>query len=686
MKQKIADKIAVIGVDGFDPSLAKKFLDQGRMPNFQEFIRRGACRADLKLQGAHPTVTPPMWTTLATGAYPATHGITGFFNQHPEKLDTVVYALDSRMCKAEPVWNVLAESGKKTLVWHWPGSSWPPTSSSENLHVVDGTQPNTLGFGTAMIDWDKMCIASEDIENVEFIEHDSSEKGMAGCVITDLEDVVADPEKIKEGQITGAMVRKTISGGNTKEIKFLILGDSETEVNLMEGSNADIVQSPIKPAKGWENAPEGAKEFTILTSNGFVRRPCLILKNAEGIYDRVAIYRSKKANAPLITLEKGVMAPNYVDEILNAKGEAKTGCRCAKVITIAEDGSSLQLWLGHTTDVNNNLVWHPKSLHSEITEKIGSVPLVAQSTGREEVNVSELLIPTWDVYTQWQADCLNYLMDKNEYDYVFSHVHNVDAMGHKFWHYAKERAEWGNDETFYHEAIAKVYEQTDRYLGRFLHYLDEGWTIFILSDHGLITEENHPPVLTESTVSVPVMKELGYTVLKRDEQNEEYRAIDWEKTRAVATRGGNIYINLKGKYETGIVDPEDKYELEQQIISDLYNYRDPHTGKRVVALALRNKDAIILGLGGEECGDIVFFMEEGFNIIHQDSLTTQKGYFDTSVSPLFVAAGKGIKEGFTTDRVIRQVDIAPTIALLSGVRMPHQSEGSIVHQILSEEF
>ena len=113
------------------------------------------------------------------------------------------------------------------------------------------------------------------------------------------------------------------------------------------------------------------------------------------------------------------------------------------------------------------------------------------------------------------------------------------------------------------------------------------------------------------------------------------------------------------------------------------HWRDPHTGKRVVGIALRNKDAIILGMGGsEEFGDILFFMDEGFNIVHMDSLSTHKGYFDTSVSPIFVAAGPGIKEGFCTNRYIRQVDVAPTISAILGLRVPAQNEGSVIHQIL----
>lgn len=106
----------------------------------------------------------------------------------------------------------------------------------------------------------------------------------------------------------------------------------------------------------------------------------------------------------------------------------------------------------------------------------------------------------------------------------------------------------------------------------------------------------------------------------------------------------------------------------------------------MVSMALRNKDALVLGMSGPECGDIIFFMEEGYNIIHADSLSTQYGYADTSVSPIFVAAGPGIKEGFTTDRVIKQIDVAPTIAVLGGVWMPAQCEGAPVYQILSEEF
>ena len=53
-------------------------MSRGVMPNVEKLMQRGLCREDLVLLGAQPTITPPCWTTLSTGAYPATHGIACF--------------------------------------------------------------------------------------------------------------------------------------------------------------------------------------------------------------------------------------------------------------------------------------------------------------------------------------------------------------------------------------------------------------------------------------------------------------------------------------------------------------------------------------------------------------------------------------------------------------------------------
>ena len=176
-------KLIVLGVDGMEPRTAKRLVDEGKMPALAQFIQRGSAREDLVLLGAMPTVTPPLWTTLATGAYPVTHGITCFFAQDHEHLDTMLYNLDSRKSKAEPLWNVFAEeAGKKTLVWHWPGSSWPPTSDSPNLLVVDGTSPGSIGMGNCQIECEFILVANENIKELTLLPKAAS-SASAPCAV-----------------------------------------------------------------------------------------------------------------------------------------------------------------------------------------------------------------------------------------------------------------------------------------------------------------------------------------------------------------------------------------------------------------------------------------------------------------------------------------------------------------------
>ncbi|AJH00370.1 nucleotide pyrophosphatase [Clostridium beijerinckii] len=677
----LTQKLLVLGVDGMDPRVSQKFLKEGKMPNLKKLIERGSAREDLRQIGAIPTITPPCWTTLATGAYPGTHGITCYWRQAPESLDAVVYNMDSRNCTAEQIWNITSEADLKTLVWHWPGSSWPPTSHSENLSVVDGTQPGSVNMGVAQLDWEKVIVASPEIEEVRYAPRVEKPAGV-GCIITDLEGALDDEVDDEMMELWwGDTARQ---GG---EIRTYVMDDNDTEIVIGSKVAYDIVNSPLKDAKGWKNAPEGAKEFTIITSSGVTRRPALILKNEADEYDKVAIYKNKKADEPIVILEKDKMVTGIIDDVTK-KEVTKPACRSMKILELHPQGNKVRVWISNALDISNDQLWHQKSLYKDITENVGHVPPVSLIGGEDDELVREIFEPSWAIYDKWQADCLNYCIKDKKYDVVFSHLHNIDCAGHQLWHLAKTLEPWDyTDEKVYQEFIEKFYIQTDDYIGEFLHLLDEGWTVLLVSDHGLMVGENVPPILGEyGGLNTKVMEELGYTVLKKDKDGNSTREVDWEKTRAVQIRSNYIYINLKGRDKYGIVDLKDKYDLEEQIISDLYNYRDDKTGKRVVGICLRNKDAVLIGTHGPECGDIFFSIEEKYNRLHGDSLSTSEGYFDTSVSPIFVAAGSGVKSGFTTERIIRQVDVAPSVSVLLGLRYPAQCEGAPIYQIFSENI
>jgi len=682
-------KIMVIGLDGMDPDLTKRFVEEGKMPNVKKLIEQGAQKEDLHLLGAMPTITPAQWTTLATGAYPETHGITDFWNQDHDELDTIVYSLDSRLCQAEQIWNVLAENGKKTLVFHWPGSSWPPSSDSENLYVVDGTQPAAANYSTANTDGEKMIIASATQEKLLYHPANKADTG-ADCVIEHLE--IETQEELAQKKAEAKEAGDTGDGGGQfllnryklKKVKNLFLDYGEGATGL-DTIPYDLVESPIREANGWADAPVGAKEFFIIAANGLTRRPCLILQNEAGQYDTIAIYKSKKDSAPLATMKEKEFALDVLDYV-NVEGNSVLSNRSFKCLEIASDGSKVRLYMGTAFDVNCDERFSPKSMMKDITSVAGYVPAFSQLGGSNYEFCKELLNPFWEINARWESRAIHAAIQKYDLDAVFSHTHFIDHQAHQYFNYACQKP-GAPDEKLYQELIEKVYMFADEYIGSYMHLLEEGWTLFVVSDHGIQIHYEELPLMGDGMgCNVRVMEELGYTVLKKDENGNELREIDWDKTRAVQTRSSYIWINLKGRQPNGIVDPADKYALEEQIINDLYNYRHPVSGKRTVGIALRNQDAAVLGLSGEETGDIVFMNKEGCCREHGESMSTYKGYFGTCISPIFIAAGDGLIADTHIKRVIRQVDLAPTVAKLMGVRVPRQCEGAPVYQILQDEI
>ena len=664
---KKTDKLLVLGIDGLDPRLTQKYLDEGKMPNTKKFLARGAAQKRLEMIGGQPTVTPPMWTTLATGANPCTHGITGYYRRGKE-LDTVEYNFDSANCHAEQMWNVTAEAGLKTLVWHWPGSSWPPSSDSPNLYVVDGTQPGGPNIGTAEVEGEMLLVASTKTEEVMFRNKAASDSRVP-CFESGME--------VEESHESSSYDRI-----HSQSVKRVTITKEENVVQLSKVP-FDIVFSPIKPAAKWASAPADALECTLLLSKGLLRRPCLILKNDDGIYDHMAIYKSKKETAPIVTLEKDVYTSDVVDEAIK-NDERLMVNRNMRLLEIEPDGSSLRLWVSAAMDFNNDAVWHPKSLLKEITENVGYPQPICLAGGGDPRLISKCMKATWDKAGQWNADCIKYLAEAKGFDVIFSHFHNVDMQGHMLVKYLKE----GNGPDVPPDVCQKLFEdvyvQTDDYIGYFLDMIDDGWTILIVSDHGQVCPEHgqNLGLLGGTSVTAVDMVDLGYTVLEKDENGNPTHEIDWSKTTAVISSMNHIYINLKGRELHGIVDPADKYELEERIMTDLYGLRDEKTGHRVVGLALRNRDAELLGTGGPDCGDILFYVTEGYNFDHADCISTIDGACDTSVRSVFMAAGPGIKENVLTDRTVRHVDVTPTVATLLDLRMPAQCEGAPVYQII----
>lgn len=692
----LTDKLLLLGVDGMDPRFTKRLVNEGKMPNVKKLMDMGACRDDLMLLGANPTITPPMWATLATGCYPMTHGIMDYNVSAENDKDITLGAFSSRFLKAEPLFNVTAKAGKKTLVMHWPGGSFPPSIDSDNLITIDGSSPGACCAWSSVRDLDMLYVASTKAEKPSYMPMSIITSDVEGdeelqfALAPTFQNGVSDESKERLDKYLAWYKDLIGVEGYVPDKTYVTDKVVDNEQKGLMWHVADFPTgcciSPVYPANGWGfDVPADAKEFIIITFYGKVQRHALILKNEQGVYDRVAIYKDKNTAEPITILENDVFT-GVIDVVPSAQGEEKV-YRNMRLLKIAEDGSYVRIWASRGMSCEDDSVWFPKSLFKEVVDRFGPPQPTSQMSGNDADLILKCNNEQWTKAAEWQSNVMHYMIEEKGVEVIFSHMHNIDLQGHNYMKYMKNRDTSKYDESEVVKYAEATYKITDDYIGSFMHLIDEGWTIMVFSDHALISAEEEAVALGDCTgVCIEPLRSMGYTVMKKDENGGELPEVDWTKTKAIMTRSNSIYINLKGRDPYGIVDPEDKYELEEQIITDLYGYKHPKTGKRIVALALHNKDAILLGLGGPMGSDIVFVIHESYVEDHGPGLSTAWGYNDTSLSPIFLAAGPGIKQNYRTTRYIREVDVAPTAAVLLGVDMPEQCEGAPAYQIFSEKM
>ena len=144
---KFSKKVAIIGLDCAQPQLMLDMIKDGYLPNMKKIIDNGFFADDCLCP--LPTITPPNWTTIATGAYPGTHGVTDFHYQipdtNPENANTR-QAWDSSLVKVETLWDAAARAGKKSVVLTFP-VSWPPKNENVTMYGGCGMVPGEMRYG-----------------------------------------------------------------------------------------------------------------------------------------------------------------------------------------------------------------------------------------------------------------------------------------------------------------------------------------------------------------------------------------------------------------------------------------------------------------------------------------------------------------------------------------------------------
>lgn len=627
--------MVLIGLDGAIAARVYEYANGGKLPAIQKLINAGVFAENALVP--FPTITPPNWTTIATGAWPGTHGVTCFFLHTPgDPLGRIRPGFNSGDCRAEYIWEAAERAGRKSIVLNYP-STWPS-------RLKDGIQIG--GAGISINEWR-----------------------------TDFTTMPSSPP----------WYRCALSDEHLFSTEFYPLSDT---VEFTEASN-------------WNNLPESHRpplqaqvEFVHFKPKCPVKGEVwnlLVYDSAGTGYDRTIVSLDKDAGNAFAHLTVGQWTGTVIRDYETEQGKRAAAFRC-KLIELSPDAERFRLYVTPISALDG---WsHPPEIAGEVSFD-NAVPVV--NSGFMAYNLGWLdarsFLEMVEMEHKWLADTAVHLLTTKEWDLFFMHAHGPDFYYHCFTSHLEVAPSALKSEMEEQEAYElEMYQGLDRMIGRITAAIPEDTVVILVSDHGC--KANARKFATSN-----ILIENGFTVLKELPEGSErmgakisganlnevdWSEIDWSRTRAVVQRSCYIYLNVKGRDPEGIVEPGVEYEeVRDAIVRALYDYTDPETCRKPIRLALKREDARLLGLYGDRVGDIIYAIAGDYGDAHGSFLPTER-YGKGSMEGLLVLAGPGLKQGFKMGRIVRLTDIVPTICHLLDIPVPRDTEGAIMYQALEE--
>lgn len=638
----------VVGIDGAVAHIVEKHIEEGLLPNFAKVFRGGV--KSLNSLCPMPTITPPNWTSISTGAWPVTHQITDYWRHIPgtsPNSANIDMNFSGERIKAETVWEAAERAGRKSIVVNWP--------TSYGLHKR---------------------------------LKDSIVVGGAGLTVGTIQD-----------NETAARLGAPRSGGQ------IFCDDLIVSSRYHPGG----ICAELQAAGDWKNVPasEGMGddplelEFDLLFSKSpFRPKPHTwywLVRDLEGDgYDTVTLSPTRDMKDAFFTLKKDQWSERVFATIAMEDGGAREVAFMGKILGLSDDGTDFDFFLTQLINTDGDLWVFPPAKAAPL-RGINAVPttkagfLLRMLGWFDDEMFSQLI----ELHNKWLGEALISLMDNNEWDLCFFHTHPTDSV----YHYLMTELDpntCSSREAHEHawEFHRRLYKSTDAMLGKLLDYVGDDTVVILVSDHGskadgapfaptvplidaglLVVDETKEPNESVKLTMLNLSKEAAESVRKAAAEPI------LEQSRAFPQRSCYVYVNLKGRDPGGIVEPEDYAKVQRQIIDALYTYVDPRTGVRPVALALTKEDALVLGMGGEQCGDVVYCIYPEFGAQHGPMLSTAKwGLGDLHTLSVFY--GPGFKKGYAMERAVQLVDIVPTLCYMLGLPYPVTCEGSVLYQAL----
>ena len=519
-------KLIILGIDGMDPQLLRRFMAEGKMPNFSRLASEGSFR---ELGTSIPPQSPVAWSNLITGMNAGGHGIFDFIHRDPKTLEPYFSAsrvegpkhalhLGSwviplgggsaeQLRKGTAFWEILDQHHIPNVVFRIP-SNFPPVSAKGETLSGMGTPDLRGTYGTFSFYTDDPTQAAGPVEGGQIIPVEVENSRVTANLI--------GPDNSFRNGTPPALEPFSVAVDPLEPVAKVSVQDQEFVLREGEWSDWVHVEFDLVP---WFASVKGMCRF--------------YLKQA---HPRFQLYVSPLNIDPADPALPISTPSSYSRMLAEEAGEYYTQ-------GIAEDTKAL-----------SDAVLDDK----EYLEQ-------ARTVLAEHRKIFDAEFP------------------KFHEGLFFFYFSSLDLNSHMFWrlmdpkHPEYDAALAGQ----YGSTIEDFYQQIDQVLGEVLPKVDAQTTLLVLSDHGFA------PYNRSFNLNTWLLQN-GYIKLKpgsdaSTDTNQPFANVDWSATRAYGLGLNGLYLNLRGRESGGIVQPGAEADaLIREIDQKLLAVRDPKTALPVI--------------------------------------------------------------------------------------------------------
>jgi predicted AlkP superfamily phosphohydrolase/phosphomutase len=657
-----SQKLVILGFDGMDPDLVRRFVAERKLPNIARLIEQGGL---YPLETSHSPESPTAWASFATGVNAGKHNIYDFLVR-----DTTTYLPDLGMVRREPAKFLLdwIPIQKPRITSIRGGTSFWVTAGSAGVRSSILTVPVTF--------------PPEQVPNGELL---------AGLPLPDIRGTMGtfyyfatDLSRYEEGN--------TEFGGILKRLAF----DGSIARTELVGPPNPIVRRELQAirAKGQGLTDADRSRIAELEAQEDVRIPLTIHWNREAREgpERTA---TVEIAGQSIHLKQGewsrwINLDFRVNLFVRLHGMAQ--------MYLMNAGPELQLYVSPVNwkpDAPPLPISSPASFSGQLYDRIGPYRTLGWAEATWPLNEGRMDEATFmeDLHRAFEdrAQVILNRLDSRDWDLLVGVIESTDRVQHMMWRLTDPKhpmydaglaARFG-------DSIERIYRQCDTFIAEVLERLEPGIPLLIVSDHGFHSWRKAVNLNTW-------LVQQGYMALQGQVPGEKklddlfgggefWENVDWSRTRAYAMGLGQIYFNLRGREAKGIVGAGAEYrQLADELSAALLTLKDPEDGSPVVR-AVYKRDDVYSGEFLHNAADLQVGMEDGYRVSWQTTLggspqgivyaNMKKWSGDHGGYDYKTTAGVLISTRPISQSEARIIDIAPTVLKYFGLTVPKDIDG-----------